>query len=603
MKRTVLAGVICLALFVSLLLIASSSDDTDALRTPTTEPGPGLSTHTKSNPHMSVPVVEGDKKERVFSIEEIVSPIPPNSSKVDPLELKWIFSELFDNFSQLYVTVHKGKGRPDRLALYFCENGKYQPLKIIEADGIHSSFAKPNFFHYDFDSTTRKTFIHVPMRYHGTGGFRRDRIFRFESGLTVTAEEVDFEPASEPLSAYLHEGERPSSYAYYDFADNSLKFTFFVFKDIDHHKRPTGGRVSGTYKITKKRKSQVIIEKGDDIPFIRVSFVHPVQYEMKVDTFRREAIVRDRFGFAVDGQSACDPTEVAPQPATQPVELGQRQVFPESIFVRAFERGNSLVIARILSVHSTKDTKPGKFYFYKTKVIRPIILGDLTESDLEKPVELFAGSSFGDALVPGSVYALFITKGLPNYLDWGFRNDVIKLESLDVDHLQALQEAAIKAYKKTAIRQFRESKLKEASSLPNLPEEISAICEQFRANPQNRVEFAKKLYASDMGSRRDLSEPFSSRITYLPPKIILSRGQILSLLGKPTLKCGWSYRWLCGEDKSISDPERYIAVLSVAFNENNETARLLYSPYDKPTSLRLDETRGEAILSKTPNQS
>ena len=38
MKRTVLAGVVCLVLFVSLLLIASSTDDTGTVTTPAMQP-------------------------------------------------------------------------------------------------------------------------------------------------------------------------------------------------------------------------------------------------------------------------------------------------------------------------------------------------------------------------------------------------------------------------------------------------------------------------------------------------------------------------------------------------------------------------------------
>ncbi len=216
---------------------------------------------------------------KFFTIEKIISPIPSKSTRPEPLELKWILSEPFYNFSQLYVTVHKGKGRPDRLALYFCEKGEDQLLKTIEAKGTFSSFDKPNFFSYDFDSTTRKTFIHVPMRYHGTGGFREDRVFSFEfglfeSGLTPTAMEVDFEPASKPFSVYLNEGERSSSYAYYDFSDNSLKFAFFVFKYSDG-KRPTGGRVSGTYKIMKIRGAPVTIGKRLGTPQIGLGLSCP----------------------------------------------------------------------------------------------------------------------------------------------------------------------------------------------------------------------------------------------------------------------------------------------------------------------------------------
>ena len=259
-------------------------------------------------------------------------------------------------------------------------------------------------------------------------------------------------------------------------------------------------------------------------------------------------------------------------------ETVQSKTFTESVLIDALERGDSLVIAKILSVNANNGTEFGKFYFYKTKVIEPIIIGDLRESDIQKLIELFAGSSFGDALTPGSTYALFIAKAAPYHLSWGFRNNVIKLNDFDDEDLKALTEAATEAYKKTSIRKFRENKFKETSSLPELPEGILAICEQFRKNQQNRAKFAMKIYESDMGSRQDNFEPLSSVRKYLPPRIILSRQEIVSLLGDPTLKCGWTYKWFCGTDKN--NPE-YVVILSITFNKYEKTTHVLYNPYNK----------------------
>ncbi|MHC4123613.1 MAG: hypothetical protein ACYSSI_08585, partial [Planctomycetota bacterium] len=271
----------------------------------------------------------------------------------------------------------------------------------------------------------------------------------------------------------------------------------------------------------------------------------------------------------------------------------QMKVFTESVLIRALEKGNSLVVAKILSVRANPQKIPGRLYFYKAKIIRPIILGDLTEDDIEGPVELFAGSSFGNALAPGSIYALFITKQCPYHFDWAFRDDVVKLDSLNDEKLQSMLKAATKAYKKTAIRQFRESKLKGTQSLPKLPGEILAACEQFRANPQNRAAFAKKIHESDMGSRQDLSQQWSSQIKYLPPNIILSREQVLSILGKPTLKCGWTYKWFCGKDNSISSQEKGVGVLSITFDEYEKAACVLYSIRQ---GIRWEKAGGKAEL-------
>jgi len=248
--------------------------------------------------------------------------------------------------------------------------------------------------------------------------------------------------------------------------------------------------------------------------------------------------------------------------------------FSESVLFNALEQGNSLVIAKILSVRAT----PNKFYFFKAQIVRPVIIGDLTENDIREPVELFAGASFGDALVPGSTYALFVSKGCTDHFDWSFRNDIIKMDELSSANSQILFETAAKVYAKTPIREFRESKLKRAASLPELPKEMLAIYTQFKANPNNRNGFAKSIYESDMGSRRDLSEPLSSIMKYLPPKIILSREEIASLLGEPTLKCGWTYKWFCGPDKN--NPE-HVRILSITFDQLAETSLVLYDKNDR----------------------
>jgi beta-lactamase regulating signal transducer with metallopeptidase domain len=274
-------------------------------------------------------------------------------------------------------------------------------------------------------------------------------------------------------------------------------------------------------------------------------------------------------------------------------ETVQRKAFTESVLINALERGNSLVIAKTLSVRANKQTKTGKFYFYKTKVIEPIIIGDLRESDIKEPVELFAGSSFGDALTPGSTYALFIAKGAPYHLSWGFRNDVIKLDGFNDENLQTLMETTTEVYKKTSIHEFREAKLTEPAPYQILPEmpAIEMLCELFRTNPQNRAEVAKKIYESDMGSRRDLSEPLSSIMKYLPPKTIFSREEIASLLGEPTLKCGWTYKWYCGPDKN--NPE-HVGILSITFDQLAETSLVLYDKNDR-VKWKQAETKGSDV--------
>ncbi|MCH7557018.1 MAG: hypothetical protein IIB56_06130 [Planctomycetes bacterium] len=256
-----------------------------------------------------------------------------------------------------------------------------------------------------------------------------------------------------------------------------------------------------------------------------------------------------------------------------PAESLKVGVFPESLLIDAFEKGCSLIVAEILSVHEEQLTK---FYFYKAKVIRPIILGDLTRNDIQGSLELFAGASYGDALKPCSIYALFVIKECPYHSSWAYRDEVLQIDTSDSQSLDRLVRAANRAYSKTVIHKFRQGwQAVQEVELPLLPEEILSLCKQFKTDPESRAEIGKKIFESDLGSRRDYWRPYSSEISYLPPKISLSRKQILSLLGSPNLRSGWTYSWLCGQIGK-GPRAKEVGVLSVTFDENEKSVGLLY---------------------------
>ena len=250
--------------------------------------------------------------------------------------------------------------------------------------------------------------------------------------------------------------------------------------------------------------------------------------------------------------------------------------FSESVLVDAFEKGRSFIIAEVLSLRRTEDSK---FYYYKVKVIRPIILGDLTKGDLQDPVELFAGASYGNALKPGSTYALFVTKDYPFCYSWSHRDDIIEVDISRKENLRALVETAGRIYANTSIGKFRDRVVGEAE-LPPLSERIISLCEQFRMRPGERVDIGRQLYESDLGSRRDQSKLDSSEMLYLPPKVSLSRDQILSLLGRPNLKNGWTYFWLCGQIGKGSGAKE-VGVLSATFDKSEVAVRVLYEQHEK----------------------
>lgn len=259
-----------------------------------------------------------------------------------------------------------------------------------------------------------------------------------------------------------------------------------------------------------------------------------------------------------------------------PVGYSKGDIFSESVLVDAFEKGRTLIIAEVLSRRRVKDTR---FLFNKVKVFRTIIPGDLTKDDLQDPLELFAGTTYGADFRLGSTYAMFVTKDCPFRYSWTHRDDVIEVDISRKEYLQVLVEAAGRIYAKTSIRKFREKVIGEAD-LPPLSKRIISLCEQFKTNPEKRADIGRQLYESDLGSRRDESKLNSSEILYLPPKVSLSRDQMLSLLGRPNLKSGWTYFWLCGQIGKGSGAKE-VGVLSATFDKSEAAVRVLYQQQDK----------------------
>lgn len=86
---------------------------------------------------------------------------------------------------------------------------------------------------------------------------------------------------------------------------------------------------------------------------------------------------------------------------------------------------------------------------------------------------------------------------------------------------------------------------------------------------------AKAIYQSELGSRPDESKSWSSVRIYLPPKILISRFQVLHLFGNPTLKVGRRYHWFCGRDETSSLED--VAILTGTFDHDENLIRLIYN--------------------------
>jgi hypothetical protein len=251
--------------------------------------------------------------------------------------------------------------------------------------------------------------------------------------------------------------------------------------------------------------------------------------------------------------------------------LGSGVPLSESTIERALEQGCSLVVAEVLSVRSE-----GRMYYYRVRVARTFVAGDLQKEEVHQPLELFAGASYGGALETGCHYAMFVSREYPYNFSWAFRDDAFEIDPSNEQAVRRLADAASRIYAKTSILQFRRAAIERNVELPPLSEELVSLCKEFRQGPGRRAELGKRIFQSDLGSRIDESNPESSVRTYLPPRISCSRAQILSLLGHPNFKSGWVYSWRCDDYARARDGAGDVAVLVVRFDREDRAVRVLY---------------------------
>ncbi len=143
---------------------------------------------------------------------------------------------------------------------------------------------------------------------------------------------------------------------------------------------------------------------------------------------------------------------------------------------------------------------------------------------------------------------------------------------------------AAQVYEATSIFEFRKPAIVE-NLLPELPGQLLSLCEKFRGSPDERVQYAKAIAESDIGSKPKYQSPSgltpSSRAEYNNPIIPLTRSQVIYLLGEPTLKSGRNYLWYCGRDSSIDRPGEWVGVISIVFDHDAKVNILRYLQQEK----------------------
>ena len=141
------------------------------------------------------------------------------------------------------------KRQPREVLLFWLKKERgYEHVYKLES-GIGEIFSKPVLF-----TMSNHSFVNISTEPNGSGGFVADQFLWFAPDGTVHP--VEFQQASEvyehlakPDEVVLTGGEKEF---FYD--DNQMKFEFWLARQGDAHCCPSGGTVTGTYKLVGESK-------------------------------------------------------------------------------------------------------------------------------------------------------------------------------------------------------------------------------------------------------------------------------------------------------------------------------------------------------------
>jgi hypothetical protein len=241
----------------------------------------------------------------------------------------------------------------------------------------------------------------------------------------------------------------------------------------------------------------------------------------------------------------------------------------EIMFDALNRMGCSLLHIQVLSEWTSNRIPNNPVHVCKVKVLNVFIAGDLTTNDTQSPIDLFVGVAHKNPLDIGGQYVLFVDRRAPYYYSWAFSN--VKVDSTDTILLNRIDSQAQQIYPKTKMYKIRKGEVKDPNPFITIPNELKELCANFKANQGNRCDLGNQIMRSDIGTPRDESKPWLSYVIYLPPKIRISRLQLIDLIGEPTLKSGRVYSWYCGKQ-----PNGRAGVLIARFSMEDKINTLNY---------------------------
>lgn len=144
----------------------------------------------------------------------------------------------------LLAAIDQHPENADVLSLWAPTGSRFRPIRQLSGpeDPRIGHIAVPRRF-----SWRGHAFLHLSVSISGTGALHDDELLHL--GTTGDLTPVAFIQAPDALASTLAPGEGVWKGAFYDFADDQLKFEFFVWRQGDGNCCPSGGRVTGTYAL------------------------------------------------------------------------------------------------------------------------------------------------------------------------------------------------------------------------------------------------------------------------------------------------------------------------------------------------------------------
>ncbi|GEM_PF-3075709 len=188
------------------------------------------------------------QRNKVFSLENILSDIPPNADYRDALHIQDTVSVTIKNDTLFLLTVHTDRDRPDQLNIWKRCKGGFQHLETFESEAgdYHGNFDKPVVFHLNSE-----TFIYIQINSSGNGGYHDDSVYVVTDRGEL--QHVEFIQIENECNNLLKQDETIMNGVMNTIVDDTLSFSLGIWEKGDAHCCPTGGSIEGMYKLEKTK--------------------------------------------------------------------------------------------------------------------------------------------------------------------------------------------------------------------------------------------------------------------------------------------------------------------------------------------------------------